>query len=107
MRAVVPEARPDAGLGGAPAPTPRETFEVLCDLVPATPEERPAADDFAALRFPAETACEIDVEFHAPVPVSNRLEVVYSKSIRSLLRGTALQPLSDRLIGPERAKASR
>lgn len=102
MKAVIPEARADAGLGGAPAPTPRESFEVLCDLVPATPEESLAADDLAALRFPAGAACEIDVEFRAPVPVSNRLEVVYSKSIRSLLRDTALQPLSDRLVGPER-----
>ena len=101
MRAVVPRARPDAGLGGAPAPTPRETFEVVCSLVPATPEEQPAADDLAALRFPAESACEIDVEFRAPLPVSNQLEVVYSKALRSLLRGTALQPLSDRLVGPE------
>ena len=72
------------------------------DLVPATPEQRPAADDLAALRFPAGAACEIDVEFRAPVPVSNALEVVYSKSIRSILRDTALQPLSDRLVGPEK-----
>ena len=68
----------------------------------ATPEQRPAADDLAALRFPAGAACEIDVEFRAPVPVSNALEVVYSKSIRSILRDTALQPLSDRLVGPEK-----
>lgn len=31
MKAVIPEARADAGLGDAPAPTPRESFEVLCD----------------------------------------------------------------------------
>jgi len=53
MKAVLPETRSDAGLGGAPAPTPRETFEVLCDLVPATPEQRPAADHVGELRHDA------------------------------------------------------
>ena len=66
------------------------------------PEDLPAAEAFSETFLAAGDSAEIDVDFRAPVPVSNLLEVVYSKRSRSLLRDTALQPLSDRLIGPEK-----
>jgi hypothetical protein len=103
LRATSPSAsRPGAAFGDPASPTPPETFEAVCELVAASPEDLPAAEAFSETFLAAGDSAEIDVDFRAPVPVSNLLEVVYSKRSRSLLRDTALQPLSDRLIGPEK-----
>lgn len=100
LRATIPAASGAGSFGDPASPTPPETFEAVCALVAASPEELPAAEAFAKAFLAAGDCAEIDVSFRAPVPVSNALEVVYAKRSRSLLRGTALQPLSDRLVGP-------
>ena len=101
LRATSPSAASaGAGFGGRASPTPPETSAAVCALVAATPEDLPDAEAFAKAFLDAGDCAEIDVDFRAPVPVSNALEVVYAKRSRSLLRGTALQPLSDRLVGP-------
>ena len=48
------------------------------------------------------SAYELDVTFDIPPPASNRLEVVYSKAPRSILRGTFLFPAYNALFGPVR-----
>jgi hypothetical protein len=85
-----------------------DTFRTVCKVLGRAysesgslpPEDIPAAESFAKVFLAAGDCAEIDIEFRAPVPVSNALEVVYSKRSRSLLRDTALQPLFDRLVGP-------
>ena len=104
LHAVVPDEPGPEAFAARPAPTPAESFEVLCELAPATPEDRVAADALRALILPAGAACEIDVDLHAPIPISNALEVVYSKPLRSLLRGTALQPLHETLFPGDAGK---
>ena len=82
----------------------RPTKDALFSLVPANKSEEPAADAFAAMRLPAEATFEIDLEFDArpDLPASNRIEIAYSKPMRSLLRGTFLESASESLLGSTR-----
>jgi hypothetical protein len=100
LRATPSAASGANAFGRGIAPTPPETFEAVCALVAASPEELPAAEAFSDVFLAAGDSAELDIDFRAPIPVSNALEVVYAKRRRSLLRGTALQPLSDRIVGP-------
>ena len=86
-------------LEGSLFESPDDTFEVLCRLDPAGPADAEGAEILQEGILPAGSAYEIDVSFDIPPPASNRLEVVYSKAPRSLLRGTALFPVYRALFG--------
>ncbi len=89
-------------LEGSLFESPDDTFEVLCRLDPAGPADTEGAEILQNGILPAGSAYEFDVTFDIPPPASNRLEVVYSKAPRSILRGTFLFPAYNALFGPVR-----
>lgn len=101
FRTEVIDAPPAISDNGSEA---KPSKDALFLLVPATKGEEPAANAFAAMRLPAEATFEIDLTFDArpALPPSNRIEIAYSKPMRSLLRGTFLESASESLLGSSR-----
>ena len=82
---------------------PPATYDVLCALAPLSAADRATAAAFPGRIFEAGTPLEFDVEILTDLPASNHLVFAYSRPTRSLLRGTSLEPVYDRIA----AKVSR
>ncbi len=79
------ESRQNGGVPGAPL------FDVSCDIVPVGAEATEEASAAAASIFPVGTAWEFDFDVLSETPPSNRVVFAYSKTPRSILRGTFLE----------------
>lgn len=82
-----------------PAEEGPATYDVLCALVPSAEADKQAWKALADRIFEAGTPLEFDVEVPMDIPCSNRLVFAYSRPTRSLLRGTRLEPVYDRILG--------
>lgn len=74
-------------------------FDVECKIVPATAEDRVAADALYKREFGVGEAVEIAFEFEGTVPEESKLTFCYSKSPSSLLHGTFLERIGKRFTG--------
>ncbi len=105
FRTEIIDAPPIVSADGTVA---KPSTDALFSLIPATRSDEPDADAFAAFRLPVEATFEIDLTFDAKpdLPASNRIEIAYSKTMRSFVRGTFLESMSDSILGPARARKS-
>ncbi len=74
-----------------------QKFDVECKIVPATAEDRAAADFLYKREFGVGEAVEIAFEFEGAVPTESKLTFCYSKSPSSLLHGTFFERIAKRL----------
>ncbi len=73
-----------------------QKFDVECKIVPATAEDRAAADALYKREFGVGEAVEIAFELEGSVPEESRLTFCYSKCPSSLLHGTFFERIAKR-----------
>ncbi len=73
-----------------------QKFDVECKIVPATAEDKAAADSLYKREFGIGEAVEISLEFEGSVPPESALTFCYSKCPASLLNGTFMARIAKR-----------
>lgn len=94
---IVAATAVDAAYDETPAETSAATYDVTCALAPLTDADKEACESFPGRIFAQGTPLEFDIDIRTDIPVSNRLVFAYSRPTRSLLRGTVLEPLYDKI----------